>query len=385
MMFERSLKPLKNHSFFLFGARATGKTTLIHALFREDEMQLVDLLDPALMAELQARPERLTSLIEESIDRERVIVIDEVQKVPELLNVVHQLIESRGAKFGLTGSSARKLRRGASNLLAGRAFTYRLFPLMPVEVGDAFNLGDAINWGTLPSIYGFDDNEAKSRYLRAYADTYLREEIIVEQVVRRLPPFRRFLEVAAQANSEIVNYSRIARDIDSDATSVKNYFQILDDTLIGFFLEPHHRSVRKRQGKSPKFYFIDTGIVRALAGRLDVPTREGTFAYGRLFETFIINIIRSTLDYSGKQYRLSFIRTKDGAEIDLIVERGGRETLLIEIKSSERVDETMLRNLRSFAADIPNSRPIVLYRGKTKRRIAGVDILPWQIGIETYI
>lgn len=381
-MIIRSLNILKSNSFFLFGARATGKTTLVNQLFPNNLALSINLLDTSLYARLQAYPAELRTLAEPALNADKWIIIDEVQKVPALLDIVHDLIERRQAKFGLTGSSARKLRRGASNLLAGRAFTYRLFPLTPDELGERFNLENALTWGTLPQIYQFEDDPSRYRYLQSYVETYLQEEIVAEQIVRKLPPFRRFLQIAAQTNGEIINYTRIAKDIDSDPVSVKSYFQILEDTLIGFFLEPFHRSIRKRQRKSPKFYLFDPGVIRAQAYQLDIPVRSGTYSFGRLFETFLVNVIRASLDYQGRQYQLSYLCTKDGAEIDLIVERGGEKPLLIEIKSAERIYETDIANLTHLAADVPEGRPMCLCRCTTAQRIKDVDVLPWRQGLE---
>ncbi len=383
-MFNRLVNPLKSNSFFLFGARGTGKTTLVKALFQGQGATFIDLLSQDVLGSLQAYPERLRGMAMPAIEQGRWVLIDEVQKVPALLDVVHALIEEHRAKFVLTGSSARKLRRGAANLLAGRAFTYRLFPLVPAELEDAFDLDAALRWGTLPKLFELTSDQARYRYLQTYVETYLQEEIIAEQVVRKLPPFRRFLEVAAQSNSAVINYSAIASDIDADAVSVKNYFQILEDTLIGFFLEPFAYSARKRQRKSPKFYLFDTGVIRAQSLQLDVPVKAGNWHYGQMFETFVINTVRASLEYAGKQYRMSYLLTKDHAEIDLIVERGAEKTLLIEIKSGASVRSESFNNLRRLAADIPNAHPLCIYAGKSPLVLGGINVLPWQQALDDH-
>ncbi len=200
------------------------------------------------------------------------MLLDEIQKVPKLLDEVHRLIEEKTDKiFILTGSSARKLKHGGANLLAGRAFVYHLFTLSCFELKEKFDLEKALHWGTLPKIFSLDGDSEKSEFLRSYADTYLKEEIWNEQVVRKLQPFRRFLEVAAQCNGKIINYANIARDVGVDDKTIKEYFCILEDTMIGFFLEPFRNSFRKRLVEKPKFYFFDTGIVRSLSRRLSVP------------------------------------------------------------------------------------------------------------------
>jgi predicted AAA+ superfamily ATPase len=306
------------------------------------------------------------------------VVIDEVQKVPPLLDVVHRLIERNHLLFALTGSSARKLKRGGANLLAGRAFTYRLYPLSATEVGDSFDLHAALTWGTLPKIFQLTSDMARSKFLQSYAETYLQEEIVAEQVIRSLPPFRRFLQVAAQSNASIVNYRKIAEDCNTSPSNVLNYYQILDDTLVGTFLEPFHQSVRKRQRAAPKFYWFDTGVIRSLRLALDIPLETSTFEYGKLFETFFINQVRAGLEYQGKQYQLSYLRTKDGAEIDLIVERAGQPTLIIEIKSGITVRNEELNNLRAFKADIRGATAICVYSGRERLLSSGIPILPWQ-------
>jgi predicted AAA+ superfamily ATPase len=381
-MIQRRATILKSNSFFLFGARGTGKTTLLNTLFDPSEALRIDLLDPGTYAQLQANPSLLLPLVERAKLDGKTVIIDEVQKVPTLLDFVHLMIERDKVIFGLTGSSARKLRRGAANLLAGRAFVYKLFPLLADELGQKFNLEDAVSWGTLPSIWNTSDNLSRSLYLQAYAETYLREEIVVEQIIRNLPPFRRFLQVAAQMSGKLINYAKVASDCLTDPSNVRNYFQILDDTLLGFFLEPFHESIRKRQTKSAKFYFIDTGISRALSGLLDVPVRRGTYHFGDLFESFVITQIRTTLEYSLSQYQLSYLRTKDDAELDLIIERGGRPRILVEIKSSATIRPEELSTLKRFASDMKGSVALCLYNGEMELQVDSVRCLPWRLGID---
>jgi predicted AAA+ superfamily ATPase len=381
-MILRYVNILKHNSFFLFGARGTGKTTLLNELFPASEALRIDLLDPSVFGQLQANPSLLQPMIEPAKQRAQVIIIDEIQKVPALLDFVHLLIERDKIVFGLTGSSARKLRRGAANLLAGRAFVYKLFPLLADELRQNFDLSNALEWGTLPAIWNTSDRQTRSLYLQSYAETYLREEIVAEQIIRNLPPFRRFLQVAAQMSGKLINYAKVAADCSTDPSNVKNYFQILDDTLLGFFLEPFHESVRKRQTKSSKFYFIDTGISRALSGLLDVPPRSGTSQFGDLFEAFVITQIRTTLEYSLTQYQLSYLRTKDDAEVDLIIERGGRPRILVEVKSSTNVRPEDLSTLRKFASDMKGSVALCLYNGEMELQVDSVRCLPWRRGIE---
>ncbi len=381
-MYARTLTILKNHSFFLFGARGTGKSTLISELFPPPEAYTVDLLEVDKLSRLQAYPDLLESLALGS--SRRWIVIDEVQKVPALLDVVHRLIEKHKLFFALTGSSARKLRRGAANLLAGRAFTYRLFPLTYTELGKSFDLEAALAWGTLPGVLQLDSPQARSRFLQSYTETYLQEEVVAEQAIRALPPFRRFLQVAAQSNASVINFKKIADDCLTSPSNVKNYYQILEDTLVGMFLEPFHQSIRKRQRQAPKFYWFDTGVLRALRLSIDNPIEQATYDYGKLFETFIINQIRANLDYQGRQYQLSYLLTKDHAEIDLIVERAGLPTLLIEIKSGKSVRTEELQNLRSFKTAVKGSEAICLYAGGETLLLQGVGVFPWQQGLKEF-
>ena len=290
-MFPRLLEPSRRNSFFLFGARGTGKTTWIQDAFAPDASLYVDLLDPEMEDRYRRRPGLLESEVRALPASVEWILIDEVQRVPRLLDVAHRLIESTGRRFVLTGSSGRKLRRGVSNLLAGRAFVYNLYPLTVPELQEAFALDDALRWGTLPKIYSLESAEDKRAYLRAYALTYLKEEIVAEQIIRRLDPFREFLEVAAQSNGAIVNYTNIARDVGADPKSVISYFSILEDTLVGYLLPAYHRSIRKQQSANPKFYYFDTGVKRSLQRTLDVPLRTGTYEYGKAFEHFVITQI----------------------------------------------------------------------------------------------
>lgn len=377
-MISRLLNIPKTQSFFLFGARGVGKSTYVNSAFRAEDILLLNLLDADLHTRLLASPNELSRIISPALKGGKWVVIDEVQKVPSLLDLVHHHIEQDKAKFALTGSSARKLRRGASNLLAGRAFTFKLYPLHLLELRNDFSLHQALRWGTLPGLLKFQSDSERSLFLQSYATTYLNEEIVAEQIIRKLPPFLRFLQVAAQMNGNVVNFAALADESRTSATNVKNYFQVLEDTLLGFLLEPFNTSIRSRVKQSPKFYFVDCGILRALARTLDSDIRPSTFEYGRLFETFVINQIRAFLDYSLKQYSLSFCLTNSKSEVDLIIERAGEPTLLIEIKSSTEVRDAKLVGLKQLAKDIKNSKPICLCQTPRPLLSDGVEILPWQ-------
>ena len=381
-MFRRLLQTTRRSSFFLFGARGTGKTTYIRDAFTPDASLYLDLLDPEVEDLYRRTPSRLEQQVGALSDSLQWILIDEVQRAPRLLDVAHRLIETTGKHFVLTGSSARKLRRGASNLLAGRAFVHNLYPLTVPELRDAFDLDDALCWGTLPRVYSLDTDEDRRAYLRAYALTYLKEEIVAEQIVRRLDPFRQFLEVAAQSNGTIINYTNVARDVGADPKTVMSYFGILEDTLVGFLLPAFHRSIRKQQRVNPKFYFFDTGVKRALDRTLDVPLSAGTYEYGKAFEHLVITQIVHLSRYRYPDWRFSYLQTGAGVEIDLVVERPGLPAAIIEIKSSERVDERDVRHLTRFTGDFHEPLALCLSRNRTRMLIEGVLCVHWREALE---
>lgn len=379
-MYKRLLNPLLSKSFFVFGGRSTGKSTLLHGLFADKKTLWIDLLDDRTFREYSDRPELLNERIDGGKEVEWV-VIDEVQKIPALLDTIHQIIFKKKQKFALTGSSARKLKRGGANLLAGRALVYHLYPLTFVEMGDDFDLFETLQYGSLPEILNATSKDERQETLRAYANTYLREEILIEQLVRNVAPFRRFLEVAAHCNGQIINYAKIGRDCGVDGTAIERYFQILEDTHVGFMLQPFHQSIRKRQAQKPKFYFFDLGVRRFLEGLITFPVVEGNFQFGKIFEHFIILEIMRLAEYYKKDFRLSFLMTKENAEIDLIVERPGQKTLAIEIKSSKLVDDVEISKLQRLGGDLKNSDSVIISRETTPRRVGSVSIKPWREGI----
>ncbi len=380
-MIPRIQNPLGSNSFFLFGARGSGKSTLLGELFSSEKTLWIDLLDPEQESRYALRPAELRDQLAALEDRIDWVVIDEIQKVPKLLNVVHRAIEDGRCRFALTGSSARKLKRGAVNLLAGRAFVYHLFPFTSRELGDAFDLRDALHCGTLPKVTHLTEDSERRAFLRSYALTYVKEEVWGEHLIRQLDPFRRFLGVAAQCNGEILNYSSIARDVGADHKTVMSYFEILEDTLLGFLLEPYHTSVRKRQRQAPRFYFFDPGVCRALSGLLTVELVPSTYAFGRAFEHFVILEIMRLSDYAQNDYKFSYLRTKDGAEIDLIIERPGKAPALVEIKSTDNVDERHVNNLVRFLPDFPGADAFCLSRDRVRKRVGGVLAVPWDEGL----
>jgi predicted AAA+ superfamily ATPase len=285
----------------------------------------------------------------------------------------------------MTGSSARKLKRGGANLLAGRAFVYHLFPLSYRELGSQFELEETLQRGTLPKVSSFVNDNEKIQFLQAYTYTYLKEEIWAEHFINKLDPFRRFLEVAAQCNGKIINYANIARDVGVNDKTVKEYFSILEDTLIGFFLEPFEHSFRKRLSLKPKFYFFDTGVTRALARLLSVPLSTSTSAYGEVFEHFIILECLKLSSYLQPEYRFSYLKTKDDAEIDLVVERPGKPILFIEIKSSNNVRPEDLSTFSKLTQSFDQCEAICLSRDPHPKRFDHITIMPWKEGLDRFL
>lgn len=383
-MIERLLKLPPDHSLLLFGARNTGKSTLLQQTYSKETSISFDFLDPILEDRFARNPNELKQIVLGLPENITHIIIDEIQKVPKLLNVIHFLIKETKKKFIMTGSSARKLKYGGANLLAGRAFVYHLFPFSFLELKSNFNLSDALHWGLLPSIYNLNTNNERMKFLQTYALTYLNEEIWAEHFIKKLDPFRRFLEVAAQTNGKIINYANIARDVGVDDKTVKEYFHLLEDTLVGFFLEPFHHSFRKRLSAKSKFYFFDTGVCRALARHLSLPLQKSTSNYGEVFKHFIINECYKLANYFYPEYKFSYMMTKDEAEIDLVVDRPGLPLLFIEIKSKNSVSAENLRSFQQLVNDFPNCDAICLSTDTYIKKINNITIYPWMEGIQKY-
>lgn len=378
-MIDRLLHLPQNKSFFLFGSRQTGKSTLLKSIFKEETTYFYDLLRSEEYLRLTAHPSLLRTDIISRNQKITHIVLDEIQRIPMLLDEIHSMIESSNAPvFILTGSSARKLKRSKANLLAGRAWTYRLFPLTHLELKDKFDLLKSLQFGTLPKVYLEDNLDDAQQILRAYVETYLKEEIELEAQVRQLGSFIRFLELAAFENGNILNFSNLARGIGTSYQTLKSYFQILEDTLIGFFLFPYAKSSRKRLSKHPKFYFFDLGVTRALMKKLKVPLTPGTPDFGRAFEHFVIlELIRLT-EYEQLDFSFSYYQTATGAEVDLIIESPQGHTYAIEIKSSNVIASSDLRGLRSFQEICPKAKLCCAALVTRSQKMNDVIILPWQ-------
>lgn len=380
-MFDRLLKPLKSKSFFLFGARGVGKSTFISGYLKSDRILTFDLLDPELEDQLILEPKKLSAEILAKKSAIDWVIIDEIQKCPKLLNIVHQLIVQNKIKFALTGSSARKLKQKGVNLLAGRAITEYMFPLTFLELGDHFNLDTVLSFGSMPEAISAESVQERSAYLRSYTLNYIKSEIQAEQWVRNIDPFRKFLGIAAQMNGCILNYSNMARDIGVQANTVQSYFDILEDTLIGIRIPAFDRSIRKQMRMAPKFYLFDLGVKRALDKTLDVRLAPGTSAYGVAFEHLVIMELYRLSQYKRPDYSLSYILTKDGAEIDLVVDRPGQPTALVEIKSKDQVDERDSRHLEHFYGDFKKPDLFLLSNDPREKLIGKTRALHWQKGI----
>ena len=376
-MIDRIIDIPKNHSFFLFGPRQTGKSTLLKTSLSREYALYYDLLDPREYRRLKEHPERFMEEVQTRSERFTHVLVDEIQQVPELLDTVHAMMEEENSPyFCMSGSSARKLKRGKANMLAGRAWNYNLFPLTHSELGKDFSLTKALDVGTLPRAYLADRTET-IEMLYAYVDTYLKEEIEQEAIVRNISGFLRFLSLAGNENGNIINFSVIGRQAGIASNTVKEYFRILEDTLLGFFLFPY-TSQRRQLAKHPKFYFFDTGVQRAVNGTLESVILEGTSEFGRAFEHFIILEIMRLASYRRARHRFFFYRTDGGAEVDLIVETAKRKTYAIEIKASTDPHSSSLRGLQSFKEIQTDAELICACLTTKRRKFRDITIMPWQ-------
>ncbi len=383
-MFNRSINLPSKQSFFLFGARGTGKTSLLKAQNLKESVY-IDLLNLDSESKYQLDPEVLYRELLALSNKTTTIIIDEIQKVPKLLDVVHRLIEEKRFRFILTGSSARKLKRGAANLLAGRASVFNLFPLLIEEIGSDVEIESLLQFGTLPTVVTAESNLERRRYLKAYAQTYLKEEVWGEQLIRKIEPFRKFLPLAAQMHGQPINFSKIARNTGVDDTTVRSYFSILEDTLLGTFLEAYSGSIRKQLRSAPKFYFFDIGVKRTLEDQIDFPLSRGSFEYGQAFETTMIHEIMRRVAYQEVGLRFAYLSTEGGAEIDLVISRGNKVIALVEIKSGSRLDIGDLRHIIAFQDTFKGAALYCLYQGKDSQIVEGVKVMPWESGLDEIV
>ena len=350
-------------SIFLFGARQTGKTTILRQQF--PNAIFFDLLDSKMRNRFRRHPELLYETLRDKAEG-TLVIIDEIPEVPELLDEVHRLMSECGLLFILCGSSARKLKRRGRNTLGGRAFPVYLYPLVSAEVPD-FDIDRAVSVGMIPSHY-----LAKSpwRNLAAYIEVYMKEEIKEEALVRNIDAFQRFLEVAALTDGEMVNYNNIAQECGVSAMTVSAYFDILEDTLVGYRLPAYTKTLQRRLVQAPRFYYFDVGVANYLLHRKELV--RGTPDYGHAFEHLVVQELMAYMHYSHSEERLSYWRTYTGIEVDVIV---GDCRVAIEIKSAEEIQNRHLKNLRIFGEEHPQSRKIIVSLDVFSRTIGDIECL----------
>lgn len=372
---------MPDRSFFLFGPRGVGKSTWLNSVLPKSA-QKFDLLNTRLYLELARDPNRLEALISPKTKSNDWICIDEVQKIPALLDEVHRLMEERGYRFALSGSSARKLKRAGANLLASRAITRRLGPFCSAELGESFDFERALEFGLLPMVY-LNPKDSED-ILEAYVQTYIREEVKEEGLVRKVEPFLRFLEVAGIYNGQQVNGESLAREAQVPRASIDNYFSILEDTLLGTWLRPYRPLLKVREQTHPKFYWFDPGVARAAVGMTRQPI--DSVWKGTALETLILHELRTFSEISNLHFPISFYRTASGTEIDFILELRRRTTsqkakvICIEIKAAKRWDKKWEGPMRSLASSdkIEVHSMIGVYLGREELTFDRLRVLPLQ-------
>ena len=360
-------------SAFLWGARKTGKSTYLKEKF--PEAIVYDFLNTDIFFEFSKRPALLRErlLAKEESALQKPVILDEVQKVPQLLDEVHWLIENKGVRFVMCGSSARKLRKGHVNLLGGRAWRYELFPLVSHEIGN-IDLLHAFNHGLIPRHYLQNDEDCK-KSLTAYVQDYLREEVFAEGLTRNIPAFSRFFDAFGYSHGEMTNYCNIARECGVDSKTVKEYYQILVDTLLAIRVEPYKkRQARQVITKASKYYMFDVGVAGYLTKRHLVEQKGAEF--GKAFEHFILMEIVAYRSYAGKDFSINFWRTKSGLEVDFVL---GQGEVALEIKGSSRIDKRDLYGLEAFTEASSPKRSILVCNEKEKRRHGKIMIIPWEV------
>ncbi len=366
---EISRDPLKGSgAVLLWGPRGTGKTTYLKQKF--PKARYYDLLKTEILDELAVHPSRLRQ--EVLAEKPSLVIIDEIQKIPRLMDEIHWLLENSPSRFILCGSSARKLKRETKNLLGGRAVSCRLFPFVTAELPD-FDLERALQYGTVPRHYLSDRPEL---LLRAYVDNYLKEEIIDEAITRNIPSFAHFLHTVALTHGQLLNYANVAREVGVSPSTVRGYFQILEDTLIGHTLEPWRKKKDRRLIETAKFYLFDTGLANFLHPEVKQVV-EGTDIYGNAFEHFLIEEVRAYLSYRGREDSLTFWRTASGFEVDLII---GAMNCALEFKSARNLTHNHLKGLRILKEEHRVGRAILVSREETPRTTEdGIELMPWSL------
>lgn len=359
---------IPNDSFFLFGPRGTGKSTWLKHICPNGIW--IDLLEPETFRSYSARPERLLEIIDSYTDK-KIVIIDEIQKIPELLNVIHLLIERKiNAQFILTGSSSRKLKKSGTDLLAGRAIKKILHPFMAAELGDKFSLSDALNHGLLPLVISAADPFS---VLKTYAALYVQEEVKMEGLVRNIGNFSRFLEAISFSHGSLLNITNVARECEVERKTVEGYISILEDLLLAFYLPVFTKRAKRNLIAHSKFYYFDAGVYRSLrpAGPLDKPQEiEGSALEGLVAQHLI-----AWNSYRGEKNKVYFWRTAAGSEVDFVV-YGEEVFWAIEVKNTSRIRPEDLRALKTFKKDYPESLPCLLYRGKERIKKENILCIP---------
>lgn len=361
-------------SLFLFGPRQTGKSAYIRNQLEDPRLSWT-LLDNELYKDLSKRPFILRNTLRAKNINDGVVVIDEIQKLPELLDEVHMLIEETDIHFLLTGSSARKLRRKGVNLLGGRAGRLSFHPLVYPEIKDQpYELEDIFKTGLLPASFKSKDHE---EFLLDYTNLYVKEEIEIEGAVRNLPPFWDFLRTAARKSGEITNYQNVANDIGISGVSVKEWYRILVDTLIGFEVPPYRKTTKRKPNAASKFYLFDVGVTRKLQGISSID--EGTSEFGRYFENYIAMEIRSWLDYNGIEEGLNYWHTLTGYEVDFII----KDSVAVEVKSTSKVSPKDMKGLKALMEEGLVSKYIIVCRERHPQLLDnGILVLPYKEFLE---
>jgi predicted AAA+ superfamily ATPase len=380
MIIKRSVNLPVTKSFFLFGPRLTGKSTLLTTNYTTGKGVLyIDLLDTSdLMRYLRDTPAFYRE-IKAAQNETPIIIVDEIQKIPMLLNEIHRLLEEfPHLRFIMSGSSARKLKKMKANLLGGRALTCYLGPFSFLELNDKFHLIRALELGTLPPVYLEKEDDIARDMLRSYVKTYLEEEIKQEALVRNLGAFVKFLPLAGEESGNIINFSNLSREIGVSYKTVQEYFQILVDTLIIFFLPSFARSKRKSLIQHSKFYFFDTGVLRSVKNELTLPLLPRTGAFGIYFEHFIINELKRYNDYNKLDCGFFFFRTTTGQEVDLVLEKPGKKLVAVEIKARDSVGRADFKGLYHFKRMFPQSRLLLVSLVPRTQIFDDITVIPWQ-------
>lgn len=367
IVINRLTKPVRS-SFFLFGPRGTGKSLWVKNTF--SNALFIDLLDPEIYRKYIAYPEMLKQLIAGNPSK-RDIVIDEIQKVPQMLSLVHSILEeNKNLRFILTGSSSRKLKRADVDLLAGRAIKLNMHPFLPSELGEYFSLEKALNFGLVPLIYF---SEEPDKTLASYITLYIKEEVQAEALVRNVPAFSRFLETVSFSHANVLNVSQVSRECQVERKTVENYMKILEDLMLTFTIDVFSKKAKRKLVSHKKFYLFDTGVFRYL--RPKGPLDNRSEIDGQALEGLVAQCLRAWIDYSGNRNYLYYWRTLSGNEIDFVL-YGDDGLLAIEVKNSDKIMPFHLKGLKTFKTDYPLAQCILLYRGKEKLKIDDILCIP---------